>query len=527
MNIPSQDSEIKTKRGFFSRTPLHPFLFGAHPIFFLVVHNRVEFFANAAVPLAIVVLVIALELFVCRLFLRDFHKSAILVTLWTIIFFWSMPFFSMIRAIGIIHLGSDVKYLFLLLFPFSAWIVGRAKSSLESLHFSLNVISSALVLFVLVSGVVQTFDPSMSIKASVSSLDPPISSSPTKGADLPDLYVIIVDGFGGGECLDKVYGCDDEPFYTFLEQQGFQVARNSWSNYSSTILSMSSIMNLDYHDKVFPEELLNKSGLPQSRAIEAKIHDSLVGDFFREKGYQRIIITEDGHELEKFLPNIEKTFHFGKSPEFLPLLWHSTLLTTINDSYIDRETRRRQTLAIFAALKQASTLSEIRPKYVYAHVICPHAPYVFNEDGSPPDRYNEDFLSAKQRTELYLGQHKFVVNQLRDIIPFLIDHSETDPMILLLSDHAPKWLYGSSGIANFQREAVLDTYQNIIAVHLPGAAHRPLPVPFHNVNLFRYVLNEQFGKNYDLLPPRFFRFAYGRVSETTEQVLPFIDENER
>jgi len=285
-------------------------------------------------------------------------------------------------------------------------------------------------------------------------------------------------------------------------------------------------MNLDYHDKVLSEQIMKKHSEPFDRAVEKKIHDSFVDDFLREKGYQRILITEFVNELEKFRPDTEKTFHFGKSPEFFPLLWNSTLLTTINDNIVDREANRLQTLAVFSALKQTTFLSEITPKYVHTHIVCPHAPFVFNEDGSCPEPYNEKFLSSERKAELYVQQHKFVVRQLEDIIPVLIENSKTDPVIIILSDHSTRWLRGFTGITDFQRDPILDTYQNIIAIRLPGEGHTPLPEHFHNVNLFRYVLNELFGTNYEMLPPRFFRHVKGRVDETTEKVLPVFQDTE-
>ncbi len=521
MDTPTTQDERKKKQGFFSGVPLHPFLFAVHPILFLVVYNKIGFWANASIPTALTLGVVAIELLLCGLVLRNFRKGAVLVSIWTIVFFWSMPFLGMIHETGLVHLGSDFKYLFLLLFPLSAWLVWRTKSTLDFLHLPLNAISLTLVFFVFLSGIVPTSGAGASQKIEKPSQEQfALSSSETDSAALPDIYVIVVDGFGGKECLDKVYGYDDEPFYSFLEQQGFQVARNSFSNYSRTIHSMSSIMNMDYHDKVLSEETMKKHGTPLERDVETKIHDSVVSDFLREKGYRRIIVTEAANEMEQLRPDTEKTFNFEKSPEFLVILWRSTLLTTFNDNFVDRDAYRRQTLAIFSALKQTSTLTEIAPKYVHAHVICPHSPFVFKEDGTLPEFYNEKFLSEKEEADLYLQQHIFTEKQLRDIIPTLIGNSKTDPVIVLLSDHSTRWLRGFTGITDFQREPVLDTYQNLVAIRLPGQGHTPLPAHFHNVNLFRYVLNELFDTDYKMLTPRFFKFAMGRVYETTEEVLP-------
>ena len=85
-----------------------------------------------------------------------------------------------------------------------------------------------ILLFVLVMGVSPSFTAGEAISentARATPLNHLAVNSNSHTFDLPDLYVIVVDGFGGKECLDKVYGYDDEPFYTFLEQQGLPATR--------------------------------------------------------------------------------------------------------------------------------------------------------------------------------------------------------------------------------------------------------------------------------------------------------------
>ncbi len=63
----------------------------------------------------------------------------------------------------------------------------------------------------------------------------------------PDIYYIILDGYGRGDVLKSVYGFDNEKFYNELENRGFFIARKSNANYAQTTLfSLASSLNMEY-----------------------------------------------------------------------------------------------------------------------------------------------------------------------------------------------------------------------------------------------------------------------------------------
>ena len=64
----------------------------------------------------------------------------------------------------------------------------------------------------------------------------------------PDIYYIILDEYPNNESLKKNYGFDNTEFLTFLENSGFYVVNNSFSNYPTTIQSLSSSLNMEYLD---------------------------------------------------------------------------------------------------------------------------------------------------------------------------------------------------------------------------------------------------------------------------------------
>src|SRR5215211_254514 len=62
----------------------------------------------------------------------------------------------------------------------------------------------------------------------------------------PDIYYIILDGYGRQDVLEEVYGYRNEEFLSYLRSRGFFVADEAHSNYIQTPLSLSSSLNFDY-----------------------------------------------------------------------------------------------------------------------------------------------------------------------------------------------------------------------------------------------------------------------------------------
>ena len=56
---------------------------------------------------------------------------------------------------------------------------------------------------------------------------------------LPDIYYIVLDGYGRQDVLQSIYGIDNQEFMDFLVSNGFYIADNASSNYMGTAHSMS------------------------------------------------------------------------------------------------------------------------------------------------------------------------------------------------------------------------------------------------------------------------------------------------
>src|SRR5207244_7041298 len=68
----------------------------------------------------------------------------------------------------------------------------------------------------------------------------------TQENNKPDIYYIILDGYGRQDVLKDLYGFDNSDFIQFLQSRGFYVADQARANYCSTVPSLASSLNRTY-----------------------------------------------------------------------------------------------------------------------------------------------------------------------------------------------------------------------------------------------------------------------------------------
>jgi hypothetical protein len=132
-------------------------------------------------------------------------------------------------------------------------------------------------------------------------------------------------------------------------------------------------------------------------------------------------------------------------------------------------------------------------KFVYAHLIITHEPFVFTPDGN--FRYP---ITADGKA--YGEQVQFANNRLMGIIKTIIDKSPTKPIIILQSDHG--WIWGD------QRT------NNLSAFYMPDSDNNAIYPEISNVNTFRIIFNEYFGASYELLPDITYHYSNTEVIST-------------
>jgi hypothetical protein len=152
------------------------------------------------------------------------------------------------------------------------------------------------------------------------------------------------------------------------------------------------------------------------------------------------------------------------------------------------------------------------PKFVVAHVLLPHDPYVFLEDG----RYAP--LEATYESQLHYTNDRL----LAWLEPLLTLPEEERPIIILQADEGPyPERYAAQQDAfdwKLATEAeVMEKFGILTAMYLPGdPGMAPLPATLSPVNTFREVLRRYFGAELPNLPDRSYASSAARPYDLIE-----------
>lgn len=329
----------------------------------------------------------------------------------------------------------------------------------------------------------------------------PVGDLPTMAstqAGTPDIYYIILDAYGRADMLQTIHGFDNSMFVDALEQRGFVVPSESQSNYSRTIHSLLSSLNMQYLDVRSPEEDVSNAWWPMKDAVQ----HSEVRRILQDRGYKTIFFannsdysdTRDGDFYEAPFP-IQLDI-------FSSLFLYQTNIGLLADidqlgiSEFSYDTHRRIILHAFERLPEVAALEG--PKYVFAHIIAPHPPYVFDRMGNPVDPSYPFSLNVEDHTG-YVEQIQFINQATLEMIDGILANSKSPPVIIIQGDHGPGTLTDQNSLENtclYERFSILNAY------YLSGVEKASIPMDLSPVNSFRFIFNTYFNGQFELLPNR-------------------------
>jgi hypothetical protein len=147
------------------------------------------------------------------------------------------------------------------------------------------------------------------------------------------------------------------------------------------------------------------------------------------------------------------------------------------------------------------------PKFVFAHIILPHPPFVFATDGTPIQADWDFRLSdgshfegtSEQYVQGYRNQIQYTNKLVVKAINEIITHSKSPPFIILQADHGPGAYFDYESIENTclrERTSILNAY------YLPDIPTGLLYDSISPVNSFRLISDEYFGTEFGLLADR-------------------------
>jgi hypothetical protein len=515
--------------------PFYPFLFGIFPILNILASGlSFEHVTLAIRPTLLMVLGTAAFLFLARLLLKDLDHAAAVTSL---ILFFSFYYGSeskipdqfnvFLAPIGVQLLVAGIVVGIILFVAFNRRI---SLFNFARIRPFLNLLSSIWLIvpvFQVGSFVIEYYlDPYNTMPPPF----PPYSANRTE--EKPDIYYIILDGYTRQDVLEKIFHYDNSEFTRELNEMGFYVADQSRANYHRTVRSLSSSLNSEYLDYL--------SAAPESKGNS---HEMLLFEYNRlsallgELGYTRYAFNSFGpisnpipkevelkYNKKSFLTSFETTvLNYSFIGHLLDLRRRS--LQEAKTRSIPYDEQRKKIRFVYSELENLT--SEPSPKFVFAHVVAPHPPFVFDKDGEPiyPDRRftTGDGDSYQGTDEEYLSQYPDQLEYINKLtlaaVKRIISKSKTPPVIILQGDHGSGVYLDNYSLANtcvYERFSILNAYYG------PQGLKDLLYPEITPVNSFRLILDYFFDTRLGLLPDK---VIYGSLGKDENKFFDVTDQD--
>ena len=345
----------------------------------------------------------------------------------------------------------------------------------------------------------------------------------------PDVYYIVLDGYARADILQEMFDFDNSEFISYLQQAGFIVPESNRSNYPATPLSIASTLNMDYVQSFVPAL---DAGY-QRWLMAPFIDHSRVRSLLESHGYQTVSISSNWTitanpttDLYYHAFPVQMTDFEGFLLDLTPLQLFEPALkgfASLPNAAAHREIIRYN----FETLTELPKLSG--PKFIFAHIISPHPPFVFDRDGGAIDSSvpfsfqdaNEFSGSSSEYAQRYTEQVQFVNDNLRRIIGEILAQSETPPIIILLADHGSGL---RTDLTSSGSTCIRERFSPFAAYYLPGTDADVVPPDISNVNIFRILFNEYFDADLPLLEDRQFFYKDMLTYYDFEDVSARMDE---
>jgi hypothetical protein len=486
--------------------PVHPLFFAAHPVLFLYAKTEGGFmFGEVLRPLALSVGFALVALGLLRVTSKNFQRAAIALTVFLLFFFSYSRIGDAVHHLA--NINTSIVWGAVLIAVIVLAMRGRynADAATGAFNFA-GAVLVAVVLF-------QIHTSSATGKQAIAALPHQQESkvSAPAAGQLPDVYYIILDGYGRADILKDIYNQDVSDFNGYLTRKGFYVAPRARSNYAQTMLSLSSSLNMEYLD------FLDKSPGEKSRVrlpLFALLRDSEVCRLFRSAGYTIVDLPSAFVGRRQINADVYVAGR-GEAESFELLLSGTTPIRAVfAKAKLPKAIRRRLDPSEIDRNRTLAQLADLglkpedrSPKFVFAHIMCPHPPFVFNRTGGKGLRMDWGFgdgVSSAQADDYraaYREQVLFINSRMPAIIDRILASSKRPPVIVIQGDHGP----GSR--LDFEDAAKTDLRERLSilnAYYLPGVPAGRVYPTITPVNTFRVILNTYLGANFKLLPDNSF-----------------------
>lgn len=482
-----------------SRVPLHPLLLAAFAVLSVYAGNLAEVLpidlGGPTGPLVRALVGAGATLGVCALLFRDWRRGAIVAT-------------AIVAAFALFgRLSSALDQQVPEPVQLAGWgfVVGgavvlaiRARGSLPTMTLALNAFALMLVGLTLL-----TILPYESGRVVASASGDVALTEPIAATRVPDrdIYLIVLDRYGSDWSIEHRFGIPGDALPDWLATQGFQVYPGARANYRATDFSLASMLSMRMLDEYSAVPGRESGDRTYARS---RLERPEVAAFLKDNGYAYYQLGSwygptQTNEL------VDVTLTWNEDTEFEAVLRESTMLPLI-DRFLGRtegegdEYRDDARSAVHFQFRQLQRLPSVPGrKFVFAHILLPHPPYIFDADGGMVVTATAETVPER---ELYQQQLAYTDGQVRATVEALLaGPADQDPIIVIMGDEGP-FLCRNVDCVNDSDRRLGIRFGALAAYYLPDQPQGLFPDDHSHVNTFRRILSAYFGADLPALPDR-------------------------
>lgn len=431
---------------------------------------------------------------------KDRHKAALLALLWLVAFSVYGYVAETLRLSGALRLiGAEAGLggLFAMALFGPSVAISRSPRRLEAVNQFATLVGLCLIAFTtaqLYLGLAKGRDPAAALPL------PTVAAERAPAGARPDIYLIILDKYTGGELLEDHFGFDNSAFEGFLKSRGFVVPRSGQANYPQTPLALASMLNLEYLQQ-----------LPRGVPLYDLIENNRVASFLKQQGYRFVFfptgfrVTWQNRNADMQLPPPREV-----RGEFAAVWQNTTMLPEILGGACKLI---GCTAGRFLITAQAATLMDWKferlkdlsggdtPIFALAHLSLPHEPFLYHADCSHRDLYwpvGAGVLGDEEADRGYLDQIQCANRKLATLVDSILARSRHPPVILLQADHGHGRMGHLPSFDKVNAYQLRERMSAFAAYLLPGVPSGVVRDSVTPVNVVRLVLRHYLGAD---LPP--------------------------
>jgi hypothetical protein len=274
------------------------------------------------------------------------------------------------------------------------------------------------------------------------------------------------------------------------------VPETAYTNYPTTTMSLASSLNMEYLDPIsqvvgldYQLQIPFHEAIRRSRLIRA----------LKDDGYRYVHIGSwwEPTRTSRFADRRVQTLpvsEFGRAMFTTTAVapFAREILGTADLPELHRRVADRQ----FDALGDVA--STPAPKFVFAHILMPHPPYVFDRHGAAVIEQPE---TIAERMAAYIEQLRFTNEQILAALDRILS-VDPNPVVVIQADEGPNPTYWSKNHPdwpNAKDSEVATKYQILTAFRFPGVDPSEIADVVTPVNTFRFVLSNYLGADLEPL----------------------------